>query len=189
MTMSDPRNLRLVVDELRHALDKHTREELVEMLGHLFKEYVIGAAPAQTGAAALLDAKSELEGMNFAQLITWLQQHLDVAELALFDVQGSRVSVRAGGRPVPIEAAAAEAPVTAPPPVAAPPVAVPAPAPAPPASLPGTTSSVVSRPAAAPAPAPAPSSPAPSSSSAPAAAPASSEKPTAPAGKKRLEVD
>ena len=50
---TDPKNLRLYADELRHALDKHTREELVEMLGYLFKEYVLGAAPAQTGAAAL----------------------------------------------------------------------------------------------------------------------------------------
>jgi hypothetical protein len=126
--VSDPRNLRLIVDELRSALDKHTREELAEMLGYLFKEYVIGVAPAQAGAGALLDAKSELDGLSFAQLITWLQQHLDVPELALFDVQGARVSVRAGGRPIAISADAPE-PAIAPPPPA--PVITPSPPPAP----------------------------------------------------------
>jgi hypothetical protein len=173
---TDPKNLRLYADELRHALDKHTREELVEMLGYLFKEYVLGAAPAQTGAAALLDAKSELDGMSFAQVITWLQQHLDLPELALFDVQGARVSIRAGGRPVPLEANAPE-------PLAPAPVAAPAPAPAPAAP------SVSARPMPAPAPAaPAPAAPAPAPAAAPAA-PAASDKPAAPAGKKRLEVD
>jgi hypothetical protein len=149
--MTDPRNLRLIVDELRSALDKHTREELAEMLGYLFKEYVIGVAPAQAGAGALLDAKSELDGLSFAQLITWLQQHLDVPELALFDVQGARVSVRAGGRPIAISADAPE-PVAAPPPPA-PVIAPTTPPPAPVAPPPAPVAQEEKKPEPAPAPA------------------------------------
>ncbi len=94
-----------MLGEIRGALDAHSREQLVEILSYVFKEYVVeGAAPLASGAGAILDARSELEGMTFAQVITWLQAHLDLPELKMFDVAGERVSVRSGGRPVPIVA-------------------------------------------------------------------------------------
>jgi hypothetical protein len=110
-----------MVAEIRGALDVYPREQLQEILAWVFKEYVVegGAAPAQ-GALAMLDARSELEGLSFAELVTWLQLHLDVPELAAFEVQGDRVSVRAGGRSVPIEVARAPEPAPAPQPVAPP---------------------------------------------------------------------
>ena len=96
-----------MVTEIRGALDAYPREQLQEILAWVFKEYVVegGAAPAQ-GALAMLDARSELEGLSFAELVTWLQLHLDVPELAALEVQGARVSLRAGGRTIPIEVAA-----------------------------------------------------------------------------------
>ena len=96
-----------MVAEIRGALDEYPREQLQEILAWVFKEYVVegGAAPAQ-GALAMLDARTELEGLSFAELVTWLQLHLDVPELAALEVQGARVSVRAGGRSIPIEVAA-----------------------------------------------------------------------------------
>jgi hypothetical protein len=128
--MSDVRKM---LAEIRQALDTYPREQLQEILTFVFKEYVVeaGATP-EKGALAILEARSELEGLSFAELVTWLQLHLDVPELRQFDVQGGRVSVRAGGRAIPIEVAAAPPVETSapPPPAPPPPVATPtAPAP------------------------------------------------------------
>ena len=120
------KDLKKMIAEIRGALDQYPREQLQEILAWVFKEYVVegGAAPAQ-GALAMLEARTELEGLSFAELITWLQLHLDVPELAAFEVDGARVSVRAGARSIPIEVARHAEP----PPVAAPAPAVAAPAP------------------------------------------------------------
>ncbi len=124
---TDPRAIRMVVDQIRGALEGYQREELIEILTYVFKTYVVeGGSPLVTGAGVQLDARSELDGLSFAQLVTWLQQHLDAPELALFEVQGDRVGVRVGGRSVAIEAPRQE-PVAPPPPVVAAPVAAPAP--------------------------------------------------------------
>ncbi len=60
-----------MVAEIRGALDAYPREQLQEILAWVFKEYVVegGAAPAQ-GALAMLDARTELEGLSFAELVT-----------------------------------------------------------------------------------------------------------------------
>ncbi len=100
-----------MVGEIRGALDNQPREALVEILTYVFKEYVVeGAAPLASGAGAILDARTELEGMTFAQVVQWLQTHLDLPELRLLEVAGDRVSVRHGGRVVPIEPQAAPEP-------------------------------------------------------------------------------
>jgi hypothetical protein len=142
------KDLKKMVAEIRGALDGYPREQLQEILAWVFKEYVVegGAAPAQ-GALAMLDARTELEGLSFGELVTWLQLHLDVPELAALEVQGARVSVRAGGRTIPIEVAAPHplpqptAPATTTPPATTappatsaipPPQAMPPPNPAPP---------------------------------------------------------
>ena len=104
----DPRDLRALVAEIRGALDAHPKEAIAEILTYVFKEYVVeGPLPLAAGAAGVVDARSELEGMSFAQLISWLQLHHYAPELALFDVQAERVQVRVGGRLVPLEAQAA----------------------------------------------------------------------------------
>jgi hypothetical protein len=101
------KDLKKMVAEIRGALDQYPREQLQEILAWVFKEYVVegGAAPAQS-ALAMLDARTELEGLSFVELVTWLQLHLDVPELAALEVQGGKVHVRHGGRTVPIEVAA-----------------------------------------------------------------------------------
>ena len=168
-----------MVAEIRGALDAYPREQLQEILAWVFKEYVVegGAAPAQ-GALAMLDARSELEGLSFAELVTWLQLHLDVPELAAFEVDGARVSVRAGARSIPIEVAPHPAPPVAAQAPVAPASVAPAPvAPAPVAGLPGTPPPAQAMPRS-----PAPSSPAaPPPSSAPSAPAPSAPAPSAPA--------
>lgn len=176
-------DLRKMLTEIRGALDGYPREQLQEILAWVFKEYVVegGAAPAQ-GALAMLDAKSELEGLSFAELVTWLQLHLDVPELAALEVQGARVNVRAGGRAIPIE-------VAAPPPLA--PVQAAQPSPPPPQPIPSPPLS--STPAASPQPMPPPNPAVPSSQAPPAAPanqPASDEKKDDPSSRfSWLEVD
>jgi len=158
------KDLKKMIAEIRGALDQYPREQLQEILAWVFKEYVVegGAAPAQ-GALAMLDARSELEGLSFAELITWLQLHLDVPELAAFEVEGARVNLRAGARSIPIEVARH----VEPPPVAAPQAAAPTVAPPPvppPQSMPPPNPAPSSH--AAPPPSPAPAAPAPPSSDA-----------------------
>ncbi|HXU67860.1 MAG TPA: hypothetical protein VN947_00960 [Polyangia bacterium] len=159
------KDIKRMVAEIRGALDAYPREQLQEILAWVFKEYVVegGTAPAQ-GALAMLDARSELEGLSFAELVTWLQLHLDVPELAALEVQGNRVSLRAGGRSIPIEVAARAPeppPVVAPPPAATPTPAATAnpiaPTPPPPQPMPPPNpvpQSHATPPPAAPAPAP-----------------------------------
>jgi hypothetical protein len=117
------KDLKKMIAEIRGALDQYPREQLQEILAWVFKEYVVegGAAPAQS-ALAMLDARTELEGLSFAELVTWLQLHLDVPELAALEVQGGKVHVRHSGRTVPVEVAARP---PDPPPVAAPQPAAP----------------------------------------------------------------
>lgn len=178
-----PPSLRDLVGDIREAVERLPREALVDILVYVFKEYVVeGSAPLATAATA---AHDELAGRSFAELIRELQLRLadQVPELELFDVQGERVSVRIGGRAVPLEVPAARASQAAVPA----PMATPAPAP----SLPP-----VEAPAAAP-PAVAARPVAPAASGArPAAPPAASVAPTAPAssslpapGKGLLEID
>ena len=119
----DPRDLRGLVSEIRGALDAYSKESLAEILTYVFKEYVVeGPLPLAGSASSTVEARSELEGMTFAQVVSWLQLHLDLPELALLDVQGERVSLKLGGQLVPLQAQATRPePAAAPPPVAAPP--------------------------------------------------------------------
>src|SRR5258706_3910120 len=114
-----PPNIRDLVGDIREALERFPREALVEILTYVFKEYVVeGPAPIASSAPSLRD---DLDGMSFAEVIRSLQLRLDLPELALFEVQGDRVSVKIGGRPVPIDAQAREPlPAPAPPPMATP---------------------------------------------------------------------
>jgi hypothetical protein len=155
-----------MVTEIRQALDSYSREQLADMLTWVFKDYVVDGAAPIAGVSAIPDLRTELEGLSFAELVTWLQLHCDAPELALFEVQGTRVSVRAGGRALPLEASApapagvAAAPAAAPPVPASPSAAVAA---APSAAVAAAPSAAApARPAtpAVPAPAAAPDKPA-----------------------------
>ena len=115
-----PPNIRDLVGDIREALDRFPPDALKEILTYVFKEYVVeGPAPIHTAAPTLRD---DLDGMCFAEVIRSLQLRLDLPELALFEVQGERVSIKLGGRQIPVEAQASR-PDPIPPPV---PMAVPA---------------------------------------------------------------
>lgn len=124
--MSDRHDLRRQTREIHEALSRFERDQLVDILTHVFRIYVMeGAALAPPPPAAIGD---ELAGLSFAQVIERLQLRLDLPELQLFEVQGGRVSVRLDGRlqPLEIPTGRPEAPArSALPPPAAPPPASP----------------------------------------------------------------
>ncbi|MCC6993094.1 MAG: hypothetical protein IT370_00565 [Deltaproteobacteria bacterium] len=128
--MSNPEkpDVRKVAQDIREALAEYSREQLVEMLTHVFQSYVVeGPAPV---SAAQPERLPELEGMAFPKLIETLQLRLDLPELAWFSIVEGRVQVRAGGMMQPLGGAGGAAePVQLLP-------TTPAPAPAPAAAAP-----------------------------------------------------
>lgn len=95
-------DLRRQTREIKEALSRFEHEHLVDILTHVFRQYVIdGVAPPP----ASLSGQDELSGLSFPQLIERLQLRLDLPELRLFEVQAGRVMVRVEGRLVPVETA------------------------------------------------------------------------------------
>jgi hypothetical protein len=164
--MAERPDLRKIAGDIRVALDTYPREALVDILTYVFQTYVVEGAP--TLHAAQPERLTELEGLPFPELMQALQARLDVPELALFDVQGGRVTLRSGGEAIPVSLSPADRRATsaplaaaAPPPAPEEPAARPAQAEAPRArgvsisSTPGTAATPAARPApSAPAPAP-----------------------------------
>ena len=178
-------DLRDIAHNVRDALADCDRETLLELLTFVLKEYVVEGPPPML--VHQTETIADLQRLRFGELITALQTRLDLPELALFAVDGDRVSVRVGGVMQPLDAsrtapAAAELPRPAagvrvveanlsprPPTVPGP---APAPAPAQTAARPAQGLSVRGRPAGEAAPAPA----APTAPAATPAAPAAAAK-------------
>ncbi len=134
--MSD-HDLRRQAREIREALSRYDRDQLINILGHVFAHYVMqGSEPVslpQRGPAAGAAAGAlgdELVGLSFARLMERLQLRLDLPELQFFEVQDGKVSVRVGGRLHPLDAPTpAREPLPTPARVTSSPVSDPAPAP------------------------------------------------------------
>jgi len=130
--MPERPDLRKIATDIRDALASYPREALVDILTYVFQAYVVEGAPMVHAPQA--ERMQELEGLAFPELIQALQVRLEVPELALFEVQGGRVSVRLGGELHPVvvgadQRRAAQAPLPPPAaPVRAPAAAQPAPA-------------------------------------------------------------
>jgi hypothetical protein len=92
-----------VVAEIRTAVERYPREQLVEVLTYVFKHYVVeGPAPLEPPAT---EPDEELDASSFASLMQSLQLRYRLPELDLFEVRGDRVTVRSGGQTIAIEAA------------------------------------------------------------------------------------
>ncbi len=105
--MSDRHDLRRQTREIREALSRFEPEQLVDILTHIFRQYVMDGAAAPASSVTMQD---ELQGLSFAQLIERLQLRLDLPELRLLEVAGGRVSCRVEGRLVPLVVPDARAP-------------------------------------------------------------------------------
>ncbi len=111
-------DLRLLSTDLESALADYDAATLRQILGFVLREYVVeGPPPMRLPPAAELE---DLATLSFAELIAALQTRLDHPELALFQVSGDRVLVRAAGAlhplQAPVERAEAAAAQPAPPP-------------------------------------------------------------------------
>lgn len=96
--MSDRIDPRRQTREIREALGRYEPEQLLDILTHVFRQYVVeGSAPPP------MQLQDELSGLSFAQVIERLQLRLDLPELRLFEVQAGRVMVRVDGRLYPLE--------------------------------------------------------------------------------------
>lgn len=103
--MPERPDLRQIASNIREALTDKSRDELLEILVYVFKEYVVeGPPPLLVNQAERVE---DLEGLSFGQLIAALQTRLDTPELSLFQVDGDQVSARVGGVMTPIGGAAA----------------------------------------------------------------------------------
>lgn len=138
--MSDRIDPRRQTREIREALGRYEPEQLLDILTHVFRQYVVdGSAPPP------MQLQDELSGLSFAQVIERLQLRLDLPELRLFEIQAGRVMVRVDGRLYPLETAESRpeplpvqrvvsmqpmAPAAPPAPAAAPPAPAQGPAPA-----------------------------------------------------------
>ena len=178
-------DLRQIATNVKDALADCDRDTLLDLLTFVLKEYVVEGPPPMLMHQA--ETIADLGGLSFAQLVVALQTRLELPELALFAVDGERVSVRVGGVMQPLDAsrlapAATELPrpqsgvhivettLTQRPPAPA------APAPAGTAPRPAAGLSMRSRPTGGDAPAPAPAQPAAPAATAPAPAPSAEKK-------------
>ena len=93
--MSDRVDPRRVAGEIREALKEYPREALVEILTHVFKEYVVESPPLLTAVEP--ESLAELSSLSFPELVRTLQLRLDLPELAALEVDGGQVYVRAAG--------------------------------------------------------------------------------------------
>ena len=98
--MSDRIDPRRQTREIREALSRFEPDQLLEILTHVFRQYVV-----EGGAPPAMQLQDELTGLSFAQVIERLQLRLDLPELRLFELQGGRVMVRVDGRLHPLETA------------------------------------------------------------------------------------
>ena len=102
--MSDRRDFSRNAQQMREALDQYSREELVDLLTHLVRVYVIegdGGGPVEASAPAGLEA---MRGLTFAQLVLHLQMNLPHEGLRQLQVSGGRVWVSEGGTEITLTA-------------------------------------------------------------------------------------
>jgi hypothetical protein len=96
-------DLRELAANVKEAFGEMDRETLLDILTFVVKEYVVEGPPPML--VHQTETLADLQGLSFAQLIAALQTRLDHPELAMFAVDGDRVSVRVGGVMQPLLAA------------------------------------------------------------------------------------
>lgn len=96
--MSSSRSFGPVAEQMKGALQKYSKDELVDLMTHIVKTYVVeGTLPLRTEGD---DRRSEeeLARLSFPQLLLHLQMRLDHREWSAFSVSGEDVWVSIGGQ-------------------------------------------------------------------------------------------
>ncbi len=82
--------------QIKSALERYTKEELVDLTEHLLRIYVLNEPVKLDACASKPETVKDLMGLSFAQIIALLQNSLEVDELAKFRVTPYTVYVSIG---------------------------------------------------------------------------------------------
>lgn len=82
--------------EIKAALERYSKEELVELMEHLLRIYVLNEPVKLDTAVSRPESIRELSGCTFSQLLAFLQQNLDLEELGKFRITPYTVYVSIG---------------------------------------------------------------------------------------------
>ena len=82
--------------EIKAALERYSKEELVDLMEHLLKVYVLNEPVKLETSVQKPESIRELAGYSFTQLITLLQNNLEMEELDHFRVTPYTVMVSIG---------------------------------------------------------------------------------------------
>jgi hypothetical protein len=102
--------------ELRAALERYSKEELIDLMEHLLGIYVLKEPVKLDTSVSKPENIKELAGYSFSQVLTWLQNNLELEELDKFRVTPYTVMVSIGDAefdingPTPVLASAAHEP-------------------------------------------------------------------------------
>lgn len=111
--MSERRGVGRMTDQMREAMEQYSREELMDLLTHIVRVYVVEGGGAGVSVESAPQGLSELRGLSFSQLVLHLQMNLPHEELRRLHVSGSRVWMSSSdGRELDLTE---EAPLEAPP--------------------------------------------------------------------------
>ena len=82
--------------EIKAALERYTKEELVELMEHLLRIYVLNEPVKLDTTISKPENVKDLGGCSFSQIITYLQNNLEIDELSKFRVTPYTVYVSIG---------------------------------------------------------------------------------------------
>ncbi|MBN1945106.1 MAG: hypothetical protein JW797_05485 [Bradymonadales bacterium] len=112
--MTIARSFGPVAQEMKRALEVYSKEELIDLLTHLVKTYVVeGTLPLKPEVSSH-KGDEKLSGLTFPQLILHLQMHLEHREWAMFSVSGEDVWVASEGQRINLTGRQTPLPAAAP---------------------------------------------------------------------------
>ncbi len=82
--------------EIKAALERYTKEELVDLMEHLLRIYVLNEPVKLDSAVSKPESVREFSGYSFSQLLSYLQQNLEMDELGKFRITPYTVYVSIG---------------------------------------------------------------------------------------------
>ncbi|MCA9562470.1 MAG: hypothetical protein KC561_03230 [Myxococcales bacterium] len=107
--MTIARSFGPAAEEMKSALEKYSKEELIDLMTHIVKTYVVEGTLPLKSEPSKKDGEEGLAELSFTQLISHLQMRLDHKEWDFFSVSGGEVFVTVRGqrlalsdRPAPI---------------------------------------------------------------------------------------
>ena len=82
--------------EIKAALERYSKEELVDLMEHLLRIYVLNEPVKLDTSVRKPESVRDFSGLSFSQLLSYLQQNLEMEELDRFRVTPYTVYVSIG---------------------------------------------------------------------------------------------